>query len=238
MAVKPKGETKAAQARYKRFAEEYLIDLNATQAAIRAGYSKRTAKQQACVLLTVPYVQELIAAARKEREARTGITADRVIQEAWDIATADARDLMEYRVGCCRHCWGKDHLYQRTQAEYDAAKDAFEADRRADPKKWAGKRFNPMGGVGYDKKRDPHPTCPACAGEGVGRAVFKDTRTLNDKAARLFAGVEETKEGLKFKTHSREAMVDKLFRHFGLYDDKVTLTMPTVIRRDLTGRKD
>ena len=61
-----------------RFVKEYLIDLNATQAAIRAGYSPKTANEQG--LLANVSVQEAIAKAMAERSKRTGISQDRVIQ--------------------------------------------------------------------------------------------------------------------------------------------------------------
>lgn len=64
-----------------RFCEEYLIDLNATQAAIRAGYSEDTAKSIGCENLTKPNIQESITRMKVERSQRTQITADRVLQE-------------------------------------------------------------------------------------------------------------------------------------------------------------
>jgi len=60
------------------FVQEYLIDLNATQAAIRAGYSAKTAEQQGYQLLQKPSVQAAIAARQKEREQRTAVTAERL----------------------------------------------------------------------------------------------------------------------------------------------------------------
>ena len=65
----------------KRFCDEYLIDLNATQAAIRSGYSPNTANEQGARLLANVSVQETIAKAMAERSKRTGICQDRVIQE-------------------------------------------------------------------------------------------------------------------------------------------------------------
>lgn len=64
----------------QRFVEEYLVDLNATQAAIRAGYSENTAKQQGSRLLTNADVQRAVNAAQEERSERTAITADYVLQ--------------------------------------------------------------------------------------------------------------------------------------------------------------
>jgi phage terminase small subunit len=63
----------------KRFAEEYLIDLNATQATIRAGYSEKTAYSQCERLLRNVEVQAAISEGQKSRSQRTGITADRVV---------------------------------------------------------------------------------------------------------------------------------------------------------------
>ena len=65
----------------KRFCEEYLIDLNATQAAIRAGYSPKTAEQTASRLLRNVKVQEYIAKRQKELSRSTEITQERVIKE-------------------------------------------------------------------------------------------------------------------------------------------------------------
>ncbi len=69
----------------KRFVSEYLIDLNATQAAIRAGYSEKTAEQGAAQLLRNIKVQEVIQAALKERQARTELTADEVINDLREL---------------------------------------------------------------------------------------------------------------------------------------------------------
>jgi phage terminase small subunit len=64
----------------RRFVEEYLIDLNATQAAIRAGYSEDTARSIASENLTKPDIQEAIARAMDARSKRTEITQDYVLQ--------------------------------------------------------------------------------------------------------------------------------------------------------------
>lgn len=75
----------------QRFVDEYLVDLNATQAAIRAGYSAKTAHVQGTRLLGIARVSEAVAEAQKEREQRTRITADRVLQELARIAFFDPR---------------------------------------------------------------------------------------------------------------------------------------------------
>ncbi len=79
----------------KRFCEEYMIDLNATQAAIRAGYSPKTANEQAARLLANASIQNRIAQLQAEQSRRTGVSADRVVRELARIAFANASDLID-----------------------------------------------------------------------------------------------------------------------------------------------
>lgn len=71
--------------RQRRFVDEYLIDLNATQAAIRAGYSSKTAESIASRLLRNVKVQQAISAAQAERQERTELTADEVIRDLREV---------------------------------------------------------------------------------------------------------------------------------------------------------
>lgn len=79
----------------KRFVEEYLIDLNATQAAIRAGYKVDNARQTATENLAKPYISEAIEKALAERSRRTGINQDRVIQEIAKLAFLNPVDVID-----------------------------------------------------------------------------------------------------------------------------------------------
>ena len=72
----------------QRFVEEYLVDLNATQAAIRAGYSETTARQQGCENLTKPNIQDAIAEAMQERSERTELSQDWVLSELQNVRAA------------------------------------------------------------------------------------------------------------------------------------------------------
>ena len=69
-------------AKQEFFCKEYLVDLNATQAAIRAGYSEKTAKDMACQNLAKPYLADYIAELMAERSKRTAIDADWVLMSA------------------------------------------------------------------------------------------------------------------------------------------------------------
>jgi phage terminase small subunit len=79
----------------QRFVDEYLIDLNATQAAIRAGYSAKTADTQGSRLLGNVKVQQAIAERMAERSKRTGINQDRVVLELAKIAFVKMSDIID-----------------------------------------------------------------------------------------------------------------------------------------------
>jgi len=80
----------------RAFVREYLIDLNATQAAIRAGYSEDTAYSIGAENLKKPQIEAAISAAMKLRAERTNITADRVLQELAKIGFADIRKAIRW----------------------------------------------------------------------------------------------------------------------------------------------
>ena len=70
----------------RRFCEEYVVDWNATRAAIAAGYSKKTARQIATETLSKPYIREYIDEIQKDLSKLTGVTATRNILELKKIA--------------------------------------------------------------------------------------------------------------------------------------------------------
>lgn len=78
----------------RRFAEQYLLDLNATQAAIRAGYSEKTAHSQGPRLLDNVEVADYIKKKMDERSERTKIDADWVLKRLGEEAEADLLDIL------------------------------------------------------------------------------------------------------------------------------------------------
>ena len=78
-------------AKQQRFCDEYLIDLNATQAAIRAGYSKKTAEQTASRLLTNVKVQEYIEKRMAEKDAELIADQDEVLKYLTSVLRGQAR---------------------------------------------------------------------------------------------------------------------------------------------------
>lgn len=79
----------------QRFVDEYLIDLNATQAAIRAGYSVKTANEQGSQNLAKLSIQQAIAERMAERSRRTGVNQDRVVLELAKIAFVKMTDIVD-----------------------------------------------------------------------------------------------------------------------------------------------
>lgn len=99
----------ALNEKQKRFCEEYLIDLNATQAAIRAGYSVKTAAEQSSRLLTNVNIQNEISTKMAERSKRTGVNQDRIVQELARLAFCNLTDVVD-RDGKIRDSATEDDL--------------------------------------------------------------------------------------------------------------------------------
>lgn len=96
---KPGGASSAPSglsARAKRFVDEYVIDLNATQAALRAGYSPATAKQQGSRLLTNVDVKAAIDAKLQARSFDTGVSATNVLAEFARLAFSDIGQVVDF----------------------------------------------------------------------------------------------------------------------------------------------
>lgn len=95
MTTHDRGAHASLTRKQRRFVEEYLIDLNATQAAIRAGYSPRTAHSAGPRLLENVEVARGIRVGINARSARVLVEADRVLRELGRIAFSDVRTLFD-----------------------------------------------------------------------------------------------------------------------------------------------
>ena len=95
-------------AKQAKFVEEYLLDLNAAAAARRAGYTTKRSEAIGYDLLTKADIQAAVQSAQRERSARTGVTADRVLKEIARIAFADLRAVMS---------WGPDGVALRNSSD-------------------------------------------------------------------------------------------------------------------------
>lgn len=214
-------------AKQKLFVDEYLVDLNATQAAIRAGYSEKTANEQGARLLANVSVKEQIDERMKDREKRTEITQDMVLHRYWQIATADPRKLIEYRRCACRYCYGKYHQYQwrdeqEFAEEYQRAVELQEKYFEQDDEAAANAVVFPnnKGGYGFNPTYTPHPKCPKCFGDGHGEAKALDTRQFDAQSAMLYAGVKVTREGIEIKMQDQLKALESVAKHLGMFVDK------------------
>lgn len=108
----------------ERFVQEYLFDLNQTKAAIRAGYSPKSAKSVASRLMKNKAVKEAVEIAMAERSRRTGISQDRVITELAKIAFVNVGDFMDIN-----HAKVKDNITPEDTAAISGVKyKSFDSD--------------------------------------------------------------------------------------------------------------
>ncbi|MBP2157136.1 terminase small subunit [Erwinia rhapontici] len=190
------------------FVLEYLKDKNATKAALRAGYSDGSTGRQ---LIAKDHIAQAIKCQLRAAAERALITTDQIIARMWGIATLDVNELVEYRRQCCRHCWGKNHQYQWTEEEYNAARTrAEERDDEEMP--------DIAGGFGFRKHRVAHPECPECNGEGYGGVHIHDTRKLSLAARMAYDGVKVTKDGIQLLISDRSKMLENVAKHLGVFD--------------------
>lgn len=228
-----------------RFAQEYIIDMNATQAAIRAGYSERTAYSQGERLLKHAEVREEIARLRAKLSDKLEITAENVVRRWWEIATADPNELIQFRRRCCRYCYGENHGYQWRDENEFAAALAAASEQRDQSKKGVDddetvqafmdrmlsdaplgpKLPNDDGGYGFRRDREPVASCPNCDGEGVADIHAADSRKLTGSARALYAGVKQTQSGFEIKMQDQGKALDNVARYLGLFKDKVEVSV-------------
>ena len=202
-----------------------VLPRNAMAAYMRAYQCPRqTANVNATRLMSDPRVKAAIKAAEVDMAERFGMTSEDIVKELRAVVVADPRDLIEYRRGACRYCYGVGFLYHRTPAEYrrDLAEylKAESLKKEGQARDTIGLKFDPQGGVGFNSTRDPHPDCPECFGLGVGYTHAKDSRKVPKAAARLYAGVKETKDGLEIRMRSPDKSLELMMRNLGMLADK------------------
>ena len=96
----------------KRFVDEYLVDFNGTQAAIRAGYATRSAEVTAAKLLRNAKVQAEISRRQQDLQRRTAVSQDRVVKELMRVAFADATNYVQVQPRTIVGADGKEIVIQ------------------------------------------------------------------------------------------------------------------------------
>lgn len=215
--------TKKLSPKQQRFVEEYLIDFNASAAAIRAGYSKNAAYAIGSENLKKPEIQQAIAKQREAVGKEALISAADVLREWVTIAQADPGDLVRYRVRACRYCHGAGHQYQWvSEFEFNEALANAETSGDKEPKQLP----SDAGGFGYSVELKPVPTCHKCLGDGITDVMIPDTKALSPSARKLYAGVKQTKEGIEVKMRDQDGALQNVARHLGMLVERKQVSGP------------
>ena len=221
--------------RERIFVLAYVEIWNGAEAARRAGYSHRNARQQAYENLTKPYIRIAIARTQKYLEASTLIRTTDLILRWWAIANASPADIVQCRHVACRYCYGASHEYQwRTSREYREALDAKlvelyptqDAREAVEALIEAGEWDvlphgipRDTGGYGFNGTRDPNDACPECDGAGHLHIWIEDTRNLSGATLALFDGVKQTQHGIEMKFLDRAKASELVGRALGVFRD-------------------
>jgi phage terminase small subunit len=198
---------------------------NATRAYLAAypAVTEQSAGTMGHLLLKKMEIQDLIVKLMRERTDRLDIASDDVLRLLWQTVTADPNELVEVRRVPCRHCYGADHLYQYTPAEWHDIQTRHRnaCERALNARTPAPAEPDIKGGIGYDRRFPPMPDCPECGGLGEELVLIKDTRNLSPAGRQLYAGAKKTKDGLQILTHSRDKALELIGRHLAMFTDTV-----------------
>lgn len=212
-------------AKQAAFVGHYAIYRNATQAYTHAydtEASYETRRGEGHRLLNNPAIQAAIKARQQVATQDSGASVAWLLDRFVRIATADPRELIGLKVGCCRYCYGDDHGYQWREREFLEASDEAERLAREGAK---GVRYPDIGGgFGFNATHPPHPSCPQCHGEGVERFVPRDTDKLSDGALLLYGGVKVKKDGYEIIIADQQKAAELAGRILGAFTDKVRLS--------------
>lgn len=212
------------------FVEHYARYRNATQAYSHAfdcaGSSYETRRNEGSRLLKNPDIQAAIKARQEAAAQETGIDVAWLLQRFVDIATADPRELIGLKVGCCRYCYGENFGYQWREREYlEKLDEAERLAKEAKPFMKSGVQYPDVaGGFGFNATYPPRPDCPECHGEGQERFVPRDTDNLSDQAALLYGGVKVKKDGYEIIIADQGKAAENAGRILGAFNDKLRLS--------------
>jgi hypothetical protein len=163
--------------------------------------------------------------AEKSAEILAGkrLDAKAILERLAKLAFADSGEIVKVRRVNCRHCWGKKFRRQMTQGEYDdQCADALDRAMR-EGKEDYNVPPEPVGGLGFQATRAPHPDCPECGGEGFPEVFIQDFDKVSDDAKPLIAGAKMGKYGLEVSLHSQADALTQLAKCFGLMQPEVAI---------------
>lgn len=201
----------AKDAYMRSYSTARLTDLQITKKALEA--------------LARPHVRAYIRDLRTEVSGSALFDIQTMVNELVMIITASPAEIIKWKVGCCRHCYGIDHRYQWRNDDELAEAQAVAIDGSA-------KRLpDDRGGFGFDSTLQPHAKCPHCNGEGVGRVEITDTDKLSPQAARLYQGVKIGSNGsIEVKLRNQDEAMRQLMRIYGVYNPAAMLAPPKLAK--------
>lgn len=199
------------------FVGEYLIDGNGSRAIRCAGYDGQFAGEAAYAMLKKSHIADEIKRCKDQLRGGAPDMAKLVVEDILNVLNTDTRDLLAFVTGSCRHCHGDEHEYQYTAAELQRARKAYKLENGTMD------GFDPKGGPGFNAYRDPHPDCPECFGKGHQHPRLKDTRELTREQAALYAGIEQTRHGIKFLLRDKDKARADAARILGLNKDNISV---------------
>lgn len=193
--------------RQLQFVNQYMVDSNATQAAIRAGYSEHTASSIGSQLLSNLKVRRAIEERLRDAAAAASVSAESVIAELRDLAFADASELQELIVRPCSKCWPAGLTFDDPNPLCDSP--VIMAD---------------LGNLG------------GCGGAGVMIVKMTPTRKLSRRTAKLISAIRQKKDGtVEFEMRSQDKALEMLGRARGVFKDVREHTGPGGAPIALTG---
>ena len=206
------------------FVREYMVDWNATQAAIRAGYSPKSAGQAGCAILKKPNVQQAVHGLASARARRMGIDADDLMRLWAAIVSFDANELVQLRRVCCPYCYSEDGSQPLfSPSGLEQAKRRHDAERakriRSNAEDDIGE-FPEYAGPWLDRRLPPVDGCPECGGDGREEVFFSDTRNLSPAALQVYCGAKLGERGIEMLMMSKEKAMDNLARALGLFRER------------------
>jgi phage terminase small subunit len=214
------------------FVEHYVRWRNATQAYDAAydarGGSYETRRDEGSKVLARPEIKAAIAIRSRIATEESGHDVLWLLQRFLDMSTADPRELIGLKIGCCRFCHGEGHGYQWREREYLEQMKETEwlvTVAQRDHKPTADIKYPDFaGGFGFNATRPPHPDCPQCHGEGVERVVPRDSDKFSDQALLLFGGVKRKADGsLEIIIADRQKAAELAGRIMGAFKDNIAV---------------
>lgn len=178
--------------KHKRFSEEYITDLNATQAAIRSGYSQNRAGEIGYQLLQRKDIQEYISELRKEQQEKAKIKVEDIVRQYLALGTYDIQDYYEtaYMI----------HYIQSDDTKGQRVKRKFGSELSAQQ---------------YDELRDKYKVYYS----PVQRLKAFENMTKDQRVA--IQGIKYDKAGNKIlQLSNKQSAIDSLAKHLGMFIDK------------------